>query len=132
MITTIFPAFFFVVVMWDNYLILNLRFNLLGLRLRVWKMDNWEFGPYFVLLLELESIYWMQIVKTNWALLTRQTDPYFMIWCQKSVGKMIMPDYKDPHSISYQILLWTLLGYVLMYSWLTLFFCLYYCFFFCL
>jgi hypothetical protein len=33
-----------------------------------------------------------------------------------------MPDYKDSHSISYQILLWTLLGYVLMYSRLSLFF----------
>ena len=76
-------------------------------------MDIWEFGPYFVLLLVFERHYWMQIVKTNWALLTRQTDPDFMIWCQKSVGKMIMPDCKNPHSISYQILLWTLLGYVL-------------------
>jgi hypothetical protein len=33
-----------------------------------------------------------------------------------------MPDCKNLHSISYQILLWTLLGYVLMYSRLSLFF----------
>jgi hypothetical protein len=36
---------------------------------------------------------------------------------------MIMTDCKNPHSISYQILLWTLFGYVLMYSRLIVFFC---------
>jgi hypothetical protein len=41
-----------------------------------------------------------------------------------------MPDCKNPHSISYQILLWTLLGYVHLYSRLLLFFCFYYCFLF--
>jgi hypothetical protein len=35
----------------------------------------------------------------------------------------------NPHSISYQILLWTLFGYVLLYSRLVVFF-LYYCLFF--
>jgi hypothetical protein len=41
-----------------------------------------------------------------------------------------MPDCKNPHSISYQILLWTLLclcAYVL--TTLIVFFCLYFCFF---
>ena len=33
-----------------------------------------------------------------------------------------MTDCKNPHSISYQILLWTLFGYVLMYSRLIVFF----------
>jgi hypothetical protein len=32
-----------------------------------------------------------------------------------------MTDCKNPHSISYQILLWTLFGYVLMYSRLIVF-----------
>jgi hypothetical protein len=41
-----------------------------------------------------------------------------------------MTDCKNPHSISYQILLWTLFGYVLMYSRLIVFLvCTIVCFF---
>ncbi len=66
--------------------------------------------------------YWTQLVNATERLLTRQTNPDFMICCQKSVRKIIMPDCKNPRSISNQILLWTLLGYVHLYSRL-LFFC---------
>jgi hypothetical protein len=98
----------------------------------VWEMDIWEFGHYCVCTPTriCKPNYWTQIANPTECLLTWQRDQDFMIWCQKSVRKMIMPDCKNPHSIffSNQIQLWTLI--VHLYSRLSFFFVLLFFFLF--